>query len=338
MLKIQENILLAPYTTFKIGGEARYFAVIESVEDLREAVNFAKQNSQDIFILGGGSNLLISDDGFVGLVLKMEIKGISWGDEGSENGKVEIIAGAGEVMDDLIAQGTEKKLWGLENLSAIPGTVGASAVQNTGAFGVESQDLISWVEIFDLESGELKKLDNKDCAFSYRNSIFKKKKDWVVLKVAFSLTRERNLNLNYPKLGDFEIREDTSSLDVRKTIIEIRKKGSPLKDGLGSAGCFFKNPVISQIEFQKLQQKFPEMPFFAEGENIKIPVAWFLDKQFAWKGYSEGDVGVYNKHALMLVNKGNGKCEDIKKLADKMSKDLLEKTGLQLESEVVFLS
>jgi len=171
-MKIQKNILLAPYTTFKIGGEAKYFGVVKNVEDLREGANFAKQNSLPVFILGGGSNLLISDSGFNGLVLKIEIKNIDLA-LGGPNGD-EVVAGAGVVLDELIEEITKKGLMGMENLSLIPGTVGASVVQNVGAFGVEIKDIVSWVEVFDIEKGKLKKLNNQECKFKYRGSFFKK--------------------------------------------------------------------------------------------------------------------------------------------------------------------
>ncbi|MBU1046742.1 FAD-binding protein [Patescibacteria group bacterium] len=401
-MEIKEKIKLAPYTTFKIGGEAKYFGVVKDIEDLKEGVNFAKQNSLPVFILGGGSNLLISDNGFDGLVLKIENKDLVVGVLSDD--LVEVVVGAGMLLDDLAYKMAKKNLWGLESLSWIPGTVGAGVVQNCGAFGVEMKDVVDWVEVFDMENGEMKRLLNKECEFGYRNSVFKKEPNWVVVRVAlrlrilddetldrFACAREdekqsfsptdfskknpsqfigrlssedergeassvtiapqsslrgversgttkqsRKANLGYKGLEDLKNKKDLKVKDVRKKIIEIRGKNYPLSEGLGSAGCFFKNPIISKNEFEKLKEKFPETPFFEDGENIKIPIAWFID-QFEWKGFFEGEVGVYNKHALMLVNKGEGTCEEVKKLAQKIEKDVFEKTGLRLEREVVFV-
>ncbi|MBU4536507.1 UDP-N-acetylmuramate dehydrogenase [Patescibacteria group bacterium] len=340
-MQIKEKIKLAPYTTFKIGGEAKFLGVVKDIEDLKQGVNFAKQNSLPIFILGGGSNLLISDDGFDGLVLKMENKDLEAGLP--NDGEVEVGVGAGMVLDDLAYKMAKRNLWGLENLSWIPGTVGAGAVQNCGAFGVEMKDVIAWVEVFDIESGEtclpagrLKRLSNEECQFGYRNSIFKKKPNWVIIQVALKLSEGNKANLNYKGLEDLKDIENLKVKDVRKKIIEIRGKNFPLSEGLGSAGCFYKNPVIAKKDFEKLKEKFPEIPFFENGEDIKIAIAWFID-QFGWKGFFDGEVGVYDKHALMLVNKGEGTCEEVKKLAEKIEDDVFYKTGLKLEKEVVFV-
>ncbi|MFH0846100.1 MAG: UDP-N-acetylmuramate dehydrogenase [Patescibacteria group bacterium] len=325
-MQIKDNILLAPYTTFKIGGEARYFAVVKNLEDLKEGVNFALQNSLPLFVLGGGSNLLISDQGFNGLVLKMEIKDLET--RFPSDDEAEVVVGAGVVLDDLIEETIKNGLVGLENLSWIPGTVGASVVQNCGAYGVEVGDLVKWVEIFDIDTretclpaGRLKKLSNADCDFSYRNSIFKKKSNWIVVRVVYKLKKEEFKN---------------EAQNKREETIQKRKENSPLKDGFGSAGCFFKNPIIPKNEAENLKKQFPEIPIFEEGDLRKISLGWLLDN-LNWKGFSEGDVGVYDKHALMLVNKGEGTCEEIKNLAEKIKKDVKEKTNLDIESEVVFL-
>ena len=315
-MQIQKKVLLAPYTTFKIGGEARYFGVVKNIEDLKEGVNFAKQNSLPIFILGGGSNLLISDKGFEGLVLKIEIKSL---DVGLPSGVgAEVVVGAGVVLDELIEKAIKRNLGGMENLSRIPGTVGGGVVQNCGAFGSEIKDVVSKVEIFDIESGEIKKISSKDCQFKYRSSIFKKKTNWIITRAAF------------------KFKENCNSLVERDKILEIRRKACPLQDSFGSAGCFFKNLIISEKELIKLKEKFPEIPFFEEGDKYKISVGWLLDK-LGWKGFFKGEVGVYDKHALMLINKGKGTSVEIQSLAVKISDDVFKKTGLQLEKEVVFI-
>lgn len=329
-MQIQENILLAPFTTFKIGGFADYFARIKKIEDLKEAVLFAEKKNLKIFVLGGGSNLLISDEGLRALVLKIEIDGIeirishldatrpSDLEVGLPNEVwVEIVAGAGVLLDDLIQKTVEQGFFGMEKMSWIPGTVGASAVQNCGAFGMEASYVISWVEVFDIEKKEIFILKKEDCDFVYRSSVFKRKKNWVVIRVAYLLQKCDPAVLK----------------NKREEIVNRRKEGSPLLEGFGSAGSYFKNPIISESKLLDLQKKFQDFPYFKEGEAFKISIAWFLEK-FGWKGFSEGEVGVYSKHSLFLINKGKGKSEDIKKLAEKIKKDVFDRTGLELKEEV----
>jgi len=333
-MQIQKKILLASYTTFKIGGEAKYFGVVKNIEDLKEGVNFAKENLLPIFILGGGSNILISDEGFDGLVLKMENKDLVIGL--SYDGFMKVGVGAGMLLDDLIYKMAKRNLWGLENLSWIPGTVGAGVVQNCGAFGVELCNIVDWVEVFDTETGETKKLMNEECGFGYRNSIFKKKSNWVIIQIGLKLNEKESSNFSYNGLEDFENNENLTVKNVRKKIIELREKNTPWVDRLGSAGCFFKNPIITKDELEKLKEKFPEIPVFEEVGKNKISAGWLLD-ELGWKGVFEGEVGVYDKHALILVNKGKGTCEEIKNLAQKIEDDVFEKTSLRLEKEVVFV-
>ncbi|MCK5022187.1 MAG: UDP-N-acetylmuramate dehydrogenase [Candidatus Pacebacteria bacterium] len=338
-MKIQDNILLAPYTTFKIGGEARYFAIIKNIEDLKDGVNFALQNSLPFFILGGGSNILVSDDGFDGLVLKMEIKSIDFRYlevKLPNEGGVEVVAGAGENWDDLVVSTVEKGLIGMENLSLIPGTVGASVVQNIGAFGVEVESLVSWVEVFDIETQKIKKLNNQECNFDYRTSLFKKSKNLIVLRVAFQFKKDAKLNFDYIGIEELLSKDKITVQDVRDVIIKIRKERYPNIKDIGTAGCFFQNPIITQDEFKELQKIFPDTPHYDISEKVKIPIAWFIDK-FGWKGYRKGNVGVHKDHALILINYANASCEEVQNLTNEISKEILEKTKLKIEPEVVFL-
>ncbi len=335
-MKIQENISLARYTTFKIGGLAKYFVVVKTVSDLIKAVNFAKQNSLPLFILGGGSNLLVSDNGFLGLVVKMEIKGIDFIERKNET---DIIAGAGEVWDNLVKKTVEKNLIGLENLSLIPGTVGASVVQNIGAFGTEIKDVVLEVEALDKKSLTIKKINNLQCNFGYRESLFKKTqgKNLIVTKVIYRLKKNNKLNYNYYEIENKLKGKNITVKNVRSTIIQIRKERYPFSKKIGSAGCFFKNPIISQTKFRKVKKLYPKMPYYmANNNNIKIPIAWFIE-EFGWKGYCESNVGVYKKHSLILVNYGKGTSREIKKIANKISKDIFLKTNLNILPEVVFL-
>ncbi|MEA2112793.1 MAG: UDP-N-acetylmuramate dehydrogenase [Patescibacteria group bacterium] len=336
-MKIQENIFLSKYTTFKIGGSAKYFLVAKTVQDLKQALSFAKQNSLQVFILGGGSNLLVSDDGFDGVVIKMEIKGIVFNDE--RDGVIKVSVGAGEGWDNFVKQTVEKNLIGLENLSLIPGTVGASVVQNIGAFGVEVGNIVSEVEVFDKKTLTIKKINNSQCDFDYRSSLFKTKlgSDLIVIKVVYDLRKEGKLNYSYPEMKKRLENRDINVQSIRDTVIQIRKERYPNPQDLGSAGCFFKNPIISQDQFNQIKEKYSELPFYKLPKGkVKIPVAWLID-EFGWKGCKKNKVGVYKKHSLILINYGGGTSKEIKKLANEISKDIFLKTNLNIFYEVVFL-
>ncbi len=343
---ILENIPLQEYTTFRIGGPARYFVCAETIEDVRDSLAFAHAKKIPVFILGGGSNILVSDEGFSGLVIKMEIVGI-------DIDKETITAGAGVNWDKLVACTVEKNLHGLENLSLIPGTVGAAPVQNIGAYGAEVKDAIAWVEVLDKESWEMKKLSKEECAFGYRTSIFKKPegKKYIITRVAFALAKNGKANFEYKDLKSYFAKQEIASPaahQVREAVIVIRNQKLPDVKKLGTAGSFFKNPIVSKEKLAELLKKFPEIVSFpvsnssyakaSEDDFVKISAAWLLDKVCGFKGYREGDVGSYQNQALVLVNFGSASAKDIKSLAAKMSVCALEKTGIVLEQEVEYVS
>jgi UDP-N-acetylmuramate dehydrogenase len=345
-MHIQENIPLKNLTTFRIGGPARFFCVATTVEELQQAITFAKKNNLAIFPLGGGSNILVSDSGFSGLVIKIEIKGIQKTEEknNAEN-IVEVIAGAGEDWDALVAYAVENNLHGIENLSLIPGTVGAAPVQNIGAYGMEAKDAIQNVEVVDLETGEVKNMSNAECLFSYRDSIFKKPegKKYIITRVAFNLTTTGELITSYKDIAEYIKNnnlkpEEVTLKKIRDIVIDVRTKKLPDVKHIGTAGSFFKNPVISKSEFNNLKLKYPELPGRDAGDSIKISAAWVLDNVCGFKGYKEGNVGVYKNQALVLVNFGNATSQEIKTLAEKMIESVKEKTGITLVPEVQVIS
>ena len=343
-MTIQENVPLAPFTTFRIGGAARFFVRAKTVDEVREAVTFAQ--GKKVFILGGGSNLLISDAGFDGVVIKNEIAGIVEEKMSDEENFTRIIAGAGENWDNLIDYVVKKGLYGLENLSLIPGTVGASPVQNIGAYGVEAKDLIDWVEVYNPESSKVEQLKNADCQFGYRDSIFKhKRKNNIILRVAFLLQKTGAVNIEYKDLKNYFAEKGIGSAkvlptlqSVRKAVIEIRTKKLPDLAKVGTAGSFFKNAVITKIEAESLVKKYPELPVFqTDGDNVKVPTAWILDKICGFKGLRKGNVGVYENQALVLVNFGGGTAQEIKNLAQEMIVSVKQKTGITISPEVEFV-
>ena len=328
---IQENVPLSTYTTFKIGGQARFFVVCESVGDVAAAVEFARKQSVPFFVLGGGSNVLVSDAGFAGLVIKIEITGIEVADE-------LVVAGAGESWDALVAYTVEQGLYGLENLSLIPGTVGAAPVQNIGAYGAEAKDTIEWVECFDSVAGVTKKLSAAECAFGYRDSIFKHEgKGLIITRVAFKLNKDGQFSTGYKDLQEYFTTNkiEPTLASVRQAVIEIRTRKLPDLTKYGTAGSFFKNPTVAKVFYNELVKKYPKMPAFPVDEAwVKVPAGWILDNVCGYKGVTRGSVGVYQNQALVLVNLGSGTAREIDALAEEMIAKVMETTGIVLEREV----
>ncbi len=466
-MNVKNNQELFDLNTFKIKSVAKYFVVVKDIDELKQAVDFAKQNQLPVFVLGGGSNILLSDEGVNGLVIKMEIKGITFlsslrdfpepnfstaqlveplknlaqenHDSLVSSKTIQVIASAGEIWDDLVKQTIEKGLYGLENLSYIPGTVGASVVQNIGAYGVEVKDVIDWVEVFDIKTSKIKKVTGNFCDFGYRDSIFKKSegKNLIVIRVAFNLQKNGKLKTDYKDIQEYfenksfwitssqaprkddskaivddeklcfssslrkkknflsflrakrnfllflrevERSETTkqssvfcpfvrlcerseaiqrflffcSSLrakrsnsenpkttlkELRNAIIKIRKNKLPDWKKIGTVGSFFKNPIVTEEQLNKLLEKYPELPHYKSGVSdipqFKIPLAYILDKILELKGIKEGNVGLYENQPLVLVNFGNATFEEIKNFAQKIQKKVKQETGLDIDFEVV---
>ncbi|MFA5997295.1 MAG: UDP-N-acetylmuramate dehydrogenase [Candidatus Paceibacterota bacterium] len=333
-LNILEQVPLAPLTTMRVGGNARFFVRVTNVEELSEAVLWAREKKLPICILGGGANTLVSQEGFDGLVIKIEIKGISY--EGTR-----VTVQAGEWWDDVVRDVVAHNLWGVENLSLIPGTVGGAAVQNIGAYGVEARETIFSVEALDIEKMQIKTFLQANCEFGYRESIFKKNKNLIVLRVIFELKRDGEPNINYEDVkkyfADRKIGEP-ALLEIHEAIVSIRTAKMPALP-LGSAGSFFKNPVVDTATYEGLKKQYPEMKAYIQGGNsVKLSAAWLIDHVGGWRGYRKGDAGVHEKQALILVNYGNATAEEMISLAQEIKKDIKEKTNVMLEEEVVVLS
>lgn len=334
-MTIQEGVSLAPYTTFKIGGLARYFSVARSPEDVKGLFAFARENGLKVFVLGGGSNILVSDKGFDGLVIKMEMKGATF-EKGETYARV--IAWAGENWDDLVAKTVEWGVWGLENLSLIPGTVGASPVQNIGAYGREVMDVIESVRVFDPSAGEERVMKGSECGFSYRDSIFKKPefKRLVILSVTFSLPLERSANISYKDLAEyFKGKAEPSQAEIRDAVIAIRTAKFPDLATTGTAGSFWKNPIIRNEHYEGLVKHFPLMPHFRVSEDaVKVPLAWILDNVCALKGYKKGNAGLYIKQPLVLVAHLGASFREVQELEKHVAKAVFDKTGIEIQREV----
>ena len=334
MIQIQENILLKDFTTFHIGGPARYFVVVRDGADLKAALDFAQAKKITFFILGGGSNLLMSDQGFSGLIIKNEIK------------KKEIISdnvvvfGSGESWDEAVEFAVSQGLCGLENLAGIPGTVGATPVQNVGAYGSEVKETISYVKVLNTETGEEENFSNAQCEFGYRSSIFKKPeyKKYIITEVAYSLKKELKPNIHYKDLKNYFAEHSDIPVNlknVRQAVLNIRRGKFPDTNEFGLAGSFYKNPIITSKKYQELISIYQDLPSFpAEAGFVKIPIAWILDHVLHLKGYKIGHVGIHEQHALALLNLGGAKASEIRALSDYVKKLVLEKTGIVIEEEV----
>jgi UDP-N-acetylmuramate dehydrogenase len=335
-MKKQSQINLESFNTFGIPARAKFFSQVHSLDSLKEIISLNKQSKQKLWILGGGSNVLFTKDPDA-WVLKNEIKGIKIIKEDETAVWVEVFGG--EEWHSFVMQSLENKWYGLENLALIPGSVGASPIQNIGAYGVEVKDLISEVYAIDLESGETMVFDNEACQFSYRNSIFKQalKGKVFVYKVIFKLKKSPVVNIEYRALKDELEKEKIKNpmpLDIAKAVIAVRRSKLPDPAEIGNSGSFFKNPEISKEAFQPLKQKYIDIPNYpGKDGKIKLAAGWLIDKA-GWKGYRDGNIGVHKKQALVLVNYGGGTGKEIFDLSKKIIDDIQSKFGITLVREV----
>ncbi|OHA79888.1 MAG: UDP-N-acetylenolpyruvoylglucosamine reductase [Candidatus Yonathbacteria bacterium RIFCSPHIGHO2_01_FULL_51_10] len=333
-MKLQENIPLATFTTMRTGGPARYFFSAQSEKDVREAVQFAREQALPVFVLGGGSNILVSDEGFDGVVIKNEVRGVAY--EEAE-GKIRITAGAGEVWEDLVADTVARGLYGLENLSLIPGTVGAAPIQNINAYGAQASDTIDSVTVFDTESMSIRTLSREECKFEYRDSLFKKKKQLVVVRVVFSLAREGTVNYSYKDLEKYFSRKNMSAptlAQVRDAVVAIRTGKLPNVRTIGTAGSFFVHSIVSESDAEKVRREFPELLTVPYGNGTVKVIAGRLLDILGWKGVRQGNVGTHSTHALAVVNYGTDNAQEVYDFAQQMKKDAKTKTGVDLNFEV----
>jgi UDP-N-acetylmuramate dehydrogenase len=333
-LEYKKNVSLAPLNTLGVGGDAEFFVTVTSDEEVREAVSFAKQQSLPITVLGGGSNILVADEGVQGLVIHMTSLGIS---STVFKDTVELTVGAGEKLDDVVAYCVDHGLWGIENLSHIPGSIGASVVQNVGAYGVEAKDVITSVKVYDSELETFKSLSNTECAFGYRDSLFKSTagKKYIVCAVTLRVSTVPNQQVSYKDLANLFKDSNPSLSDIRNAVITIRAGKFPDWHTVGTAGSFFKNPIIPSSQFVELKKRYPELPGFEVGDElVKIPLGWILDKALELRGYQEGNVSTYEHQALVLVAKENATALEIEKFANNIVQKIKNEIGVVVEWEV----
>lgn len=342
MKEPKQNVSLHQYTTLHIGGVADYVWEVESVEEVRAACRFAKQTGtppgNTPLILGGGSNVLISDEGYRGVVIRNCIQGRTYHDVSDD--VVHLTVGAGELLDDVVADTVARGLWGLENLSSIPGTVGATPVQNVGAYGVEVADSIVSVQAVHRDSGEEKLFSQTECAFAYRDSFFKTPDGrlWIITAVTFALSRTPQPQIAYADLAPLRECTTLTPADIRTQIQQVRAAKFPDWTVVGTAGSFFKNPIISSSAFAKLVQQYPDIPSFVQSDGrVKVPLGYILDKVCQLKGYREGNVGLYENQALVLVAYDGATATEVKTFVKKIEAYVFEKTNIQIECEVQFI-
>lgn len=334
---ISENQSLQPYNTFGIDVTTRYFTEVHTEAELREAL---QSGIEPIFILGGGSNILLTKD-FAGLVIKNSISGKAI-IKTNEN-QVIVRIGAGENWHQTVLWTLSQNFGGLENLSLIPGTVGASPMQNIGAYGVEIKDVFHHLEAMERATGEIRTFDKAACQFGYRESIFKKerKDQYVITQVYFQLTLvQHNINVSYGAIREVLSAkgiENPTIQDVSDAVIAIRSSKLPDPAKIGNSGSFFKNPEIPVAQFEILKQQFPTIPAFpGEKGGVKVPAGWLIE-QCGWKGTRRGDAGCYDKQALVLVNYGNAQGAEIWQLAMDIADSVEGKFGIRLMPEVNIL-
>jgi len=334
-LKILKNISLKPYNTFGIDVLAKKFVKVNTIKDLKEIL----YQYPDCFILGGGSNMLFTKD-IDNCVVKLDLKGIT--ENLLSDNDVLVSAQAGEHWHDFVLWCLSRNYGGLENLSLIPGSVGACPIQNIGAYGVEVKDTITQVEALEIKSQKIVTFSNEDCLFSYRNSIFKSiaKGKYIITNVTFKLTRQNHLlHTQYGAIkSEIENLISPTIKDISNAVIKIRSSKLPDPNEIGNSGSFFKNPIVNSSLFKGLLVKNPQMPFYKiDGDTYKIPAGWLIE-QCAFKGKRFGDAGVHNKQALVLVNYGNASGQDILNLAQMIKKSVKNTFKINLETEVNIVS
>ena len=329
------NTSLKNYNSFGIDAISSSFNIVNSE---LEITSFLKEtNYTQPIILGGGTNILFKNDVDKD-ILKINLKGIKIYNE--TNTYVDVSVGAGEIWDDLVKWSIAKNYGGLQNLSLIPGNVGSAPIQNIGAYGVELKETFLNCRAISIDSGSIKVFKNNECKFSYRNSIFKKelKNKYIISNVTFRLSKkDHQINFSYEPLRDNLIKKNINIptiKDISNSVIEIRSSKLPDPKIIGNCGSFFKNPIISKIDFKNLNQKEKNIPFFNISFNeIKIPAAWLIEK-CGFKGIKEGNTGTHNKHALIIINLGNATGKEIFDFSQKIKKAVLRKFNILLVEEV----
>ncbi|HLA95519.1 MAG TPA: UDP-N-acetylmuramate dehydrogenase [Pyrinomonadaceae bacterium] len=338
-LNIQKEVLLAPFTTLGVGGPAKFYAAATSEKEIEDAVKYAADNSLELFVLGGGSNIVISDQGFDGLVLQVDLRGVKFSGD-------QVTVAAGEDWDTFVSQCINGDLAGLECLSGIPGFVGGTPVQNVGAYGQEVSETIETVRCFDRNTQEFVDLTNQECGFSYRTSLFNSthRERYIVVSVTYLLNKKGSPKIEYKDLKEYFAGSVPSLGQTRDAVLKIRRAKSMVIDlndpNSRSAGSFFKNPIISketaiQIAERLGIEKMPQFP--VDEDRIKIPAAWLIEQSGFKKGFRLGNAGISANHSLAIINLGGASASEIVALKDVIQIGVKEKFDISLTPEPIFV-
>jgi UDP-N-acetylmuramate dehydrogenase len=341
-MQIRENISLKPFNTFGIDVTAQYYTSFESTNELVEVLNYKSLATNKKLVLGGGSNILFTKN-FDGLVLKNVIKGIEVVNEDDDH--IYIKAGAGENWHQFVLFCVNNNYGGIENLALIPGNIGATPMQNIGAYGVEIKDVFHELEALHVKEKKVYTFSLPDCEFSYRNSVFKHrfKDQFIILSVTYRLTKNHIYNISYGAIQQELEKMNVHELSIKaitQAVINIRTSKLPDPALIGNAGSFFKNPTITIEQFNQLKRKFANIPSYpADADHIKVPAGWLIEKcgpkdSMSWKGFREGDAGCYERQALVLVNYGNASGSEIFQLSERILESVQSQFGIRLEREV----
>ena len=335
---IEENKSLKQYTTFGCNEIGRYFSIIKTTDSLMEAMAWCKEKQLPFLVIGTGSNILFTK-AFEGLIIKMEINGIKKTNETAT--AIFLNVGAGENWHHFVSYCVQKGWGGIENLSLIPGTVGASPIQNIGAYGVEVQETIQSVTAYDTSTHSWITLSNQECAFGYRDSLFKKEKNrYIITNVQFVLKKQPQLRIEYGSIKEILHEKgvkNPSLADLSNAIIKIRTSKLPDPTKLGNAGSFFKNPTLSKTNFEKLKLKFPELIAYPiSDDTYKLAAGWLIE-YCGWKGVTKGNVGCFDKQSLVIVNYGQASGKEIYDFSEEIIQSVLSKFDVELEREVNIL-
>ena len=349
-LRCRDMMSLKSLNTMGFDVVAKHYYEINSLNDIKELIDNNIFRNNKTLILGGGSNILFTEEYFDGVVIHSNLKGITFVDDQQSTDNIlefqsskilefsTVRCMSGEVWKDFVDFTVSNNLYGLENLVDIPGSVGAAPVQNIGAYGSEVKDCITKVYTIDIESGEERVFDNEECEFAYRNSIFKKEenKKYFIYAIDFRLKRNAELKLEYGNIKDYLSKKNIESptlSDVASAIKTIRAEKLPEVGVVGSVGSFFQNPIVDVDKYQSIKETYPEVPSYPNDNGVKIPAGWLIDKS-GWKGYRENHVGVWDKQALVLVHYGGGRPEEILDLMTKIQESVKEKFGIEIKPEV----
>jgi len=343
-MQLQENVSLAPLTTIGIGGPARFFFQAQNVDDVAAGLQWARARNLPIFLLGGGSNLLISDDGFPGLVIRLDLRGITV--ESEDHGIAMVKVAAGEPWDGFVRFAVQRGWAGIECLSGIPGSTGATPIQNVGAYGQDVSETIARVEALDRTTDRVVWFTNEECRFGYRSSLFKniERDRYIVLSVTFRLRIGGSAAVKYPELQKY-VEERGITLEdlvgVRDAVLAIRKRKGMVLDpsdpDTRSDGSFFMNPVLTAEQYAHFREAAPDAPHYPSGEDVKLSAAWLIEHAGFGKGFAHGNVGLSSKHTLAIVNRGGGTAAEVVGLVRMIQESVRQRFGVPLHPEPNFI-